>query len=103
MIHDIYDFAALMMKDREQDLSSVRPTSVEIKGDPGTRLFWLRVFEVRLRHIELPVQAAAEKFVYDQIGITPWFSDPTASRKIVSSGECTFDDIGSRVPHSLSR
>jgi hypothetical protein len=74
VIHDTNDFAALMLKDREQYISSVRPRSVEINGDPGTRLFWQRVFEVRLRHIELPVRAAAEKFVYGQIGNAPWFS-----------------------------
>jgi hypothetical protein len=93
VIHDTCDFAALLTKGREQYLSGMRPTSVEITGDPGTHLFWKGTFEVQLRRIEVPVQVGAEKFVYDQVVNDSWLSDLTVNRKIVGSGECAIDAI----------
>src|SRR5262249_43737940 len=67
VIHDTYDFAPLSTKDCEQHFSSRQPTSVEIKGGAGTRLFWEPIFEVQLRRIEAAVQAGADEFAYDQM------------------------------------
>jgi hypothetical protein len=96
VIHDATDFAALLMQDREQYFSSVSPASVEIKGDAGTDLLWKRGFEVQLRRIEVPVQAGAEKFVYDQLANDQSISDLTVNRKIAGSGEWGLDAINER-------
>jgi hypothetical protein len=96
VIHDNYDFAALLMKDREQYFSNVRPASIEIKGDRGTRFFWNPVFQVRLRHFELPVRPGAEKFVYDQPSNDQQISDLAFNEKIAGSGECSIEAINRR-------
>jgi hypothetical protein len=96
MIHDTYDFAALLTGAREQYFSSLRPTSVKIEGGVETRLFWKRAFDVRLQRIEVPVQAGAERFVYDQFVNDQWISDPTLNRRVAGSGECWIDFINEK-------
>jgi hypothetical protein len=58
------DFAALLMRGREEYFSGAWPVSVTITGETGTRLFWKRAFKVRLSRIEIPVQPGAENFPY---------------------------------------
>jgi hypothetical protein len=66
VIHNASDFAALLMKGRDQYFLGTRPTSVEIAGDAGSDLCWESKFEVRLRRINIPIQPGVEKSVYDQ-------------------------------------
>ena len=96
VIHDATDFAALLTQDSGQYFSSVSPASVEIQGDAGTDLLWKRGFEVQLRRIEVPVQAGAEMFVYDQLANDQRISDLTVNRKIAGSGECGIDTINQK-------
>lgn len=93
VIHDTFDFAALLTQGREQYFIGARPVSVEITGERGTRLFWDRAFEVHLRRIELPVQPGAENFVYDPFVYEQWISDPNVNRKAVGSAQCWIDTI----------
>jgi hypothetical protein len=80
IIHDTADFAALLTRGHERYFPAAQPTAVKIAGEVGTRLLWERTFRVRLYRIELPVQAGAEKFVYDER-----VSDPGTNRNTVSS------------------
>jgi len=92
VIHDTADFAALVTTGREKYFSGAQPTSVGIMGDAGTRLFWERTFEVRLRRIELPVQPGAEKFVYDE-----WVSDPPMNREIAGPADCGISAVNRKL------
>ena len=89
VIHDTADLAALLIKRREQYYSGAWPTSVELVGEAGTRLFWKRAFKVRLRRIELPVQLGAENFVYDPFIFQQWITE----RKAVGSAQCSIDAV----------
>jgi hypothetical protein len=91
VIHDAREFAALSARGRDQYFSGTRPTSVEIKGDPGDRLFWQRAFKVRLRRIEVPAQPQVDKLVFDQ-----WISDPGLNHNLAGSAECAIDAINGK-------
>src|SRR5271165_637071 len=97
LIHDTSDFGALLTQSREQYFSGAWPTSVQIAGEAGTHFFWESAFAVHLRHIKLPVQPEAEKYVYDQFVYNQSISDATLNHKLGGSAECWIDAVNRKL------